>query len=78
MSSGSLSVGTAGGYANLSGIELWKQAPAARPSVLQSSLPTAVRSGLASALASARAYPNPAPDGRFRVLLPEEFQGEIA
>ena len=78
VSAGSLSIGTAGGYANLSGIELWKQTTAARALAQPGSPLAAVRPGLSSAMANAQAYPNPAPDGRFQVLLPEELQGEIS
>ena len=54
--------------------------PADSPSAtaVASSARSADRSGLSGVLASAQTYPNPVLDGRFQVLLPEAFAGEIS
>ncbi|GAB3867890.1 hypothetical protein GCM10028824_11330 [Hymenobacter segetis] len=89
---GTLVLSTAGGYANLSGVEVWRQnAGAARtalaadfsssmssaPSASISS-PDAARLSGSAGIATPQAYPNPTGDGRLWVLLPDDFQGPVA
>ncbi len=91
-SNGTLVVSTAGGYANLSGIEVWRQnaVGAARTALTPDSgslaqpfasagsrLPEDRLSGPAG-VATPQVYPNPTSDGRLWVLLPNNFQGPVA
>ncbi|MBH8559912.1 InlB B-repeat-containing protein [Hymenobacter negativus] len=90
---GNLVLSTSGGYANLSGVEVWRQnADAARtilnsdfnsstqpaPSAGLSSRPDEVRATGPTSSAIPLAYPNPTGDGRLWVLLPSDFEGPVA
>ncbi|MBH8569783.1 InlB B-repeat-containing protein [Microvirga sp. STS02] len=90
---GNLLLSTSGGYANLSGVEVWRQnADAARTilnSDFNSSTQPAPSAGLSSRPDEARAtgptssaiplaYPNPTGDGRLWVHLPDDFQRPVA
>ncbi|MGY3090398.1 putative repeat protein (TIGR02543 family) [Hymenobacter sp. UYAg731] len=91
-SSGTLVLSTAGGYANLSGVEVWRQstAGAARTALLtdfsgdgpqpapSASSPVAARLGSTTGIATPQVFPNPTSDGRLWILLPDEFQGPVA
>ena len=91
-SNGILVVSTAGGYANLSGIEVWRQtaAGAARTALAPdfSSMAQPVPAAGSSraddrlsgpaGIATPQVYPNPTSDGRLWVLLPDDFQGPVA
>ena len=65
---GTLQLTTSGGDANFSGVELWQQstAAAARQVATAQPLPTTNQ--------PVQVFPNPSPDGRFRLLLPTAFQ----
>ena len=65
---GTLQLTTSGGDANFSGVELWQQstAAAARQVATAQPLPTTNQ--------PVQVFPNPSPDGRFKLLLPAAFQ----
>ena len=86
---GTINIATSGGDANLSGIEVWNENIAAR----SAPVPTAnglsqsnesaaarpnTRPGSRSVSSPAQVFPNPSPDGRLRVLLPADFQGQVS
>ncbi|MDB5268627.1 MAG: hypothetical protein JWP58_1667 [Hymenobacter sp.] len=87
---GTLVLSTAGGYANLSGVEVWRQNTSAARTALApdfssapqpvpaASSPGAARLSSPAGLATPQAYPNPTGDGRLWVLLPDDFQGPVA
>ncbi|GAA3970285.1 beta strand repeat-containing protein [Hymenobacter antarcticus] len=97
-STGTLVVSTTGGYANLSGIEVWRQNPAAaartvgasgfgsaaqlalpvKADVAGSSIPAEARLTAAEGTTVPQIFPNPSHDGRFWMLLPTDFQGEVS
>ena len=69
---GSVQLSTTGGWANFSGIELWKQQTTTPPATnFQDS------QSLPFVTDQAQAYPNPSADGRFHLLLPATLQGEV-
>ncbi|RYU79559.1 SBBP repeat-containing protein [Hymenobacter persicinus] len=69
---GSVQLVSRGGTANFSGIELWKQQPAAARTET-AALPAA----LPLVSAQCQAYPNPSADGRYHLVLPEALRGEV-
>ncbi|GAB3844788.1 hypothetical protein GCM10028822_02440 [Hymenobacter terrigena] len=87
---GTLVLSTAGGYANLSGIEVWRQNTGAARTTLvtdfsgipqpapSASIPAAARLNGTAGSATPQVYPNPTRDGRLWVLLPDDFQGPVA
>jgi uncharacterized repeat protein (TIGR02543 family) len=87
---GTLVLSTAGGYANLSGIEVWRQNAGAARTALASdfssfpqpapsaSSPDAARLSGPAGPATPQAYPNPTNNGQVWVLLPDDFQGPVA
>ena len=94
---GTLVVSTNGGYANLSGIEVWRQNPAVAArtvmatgfgSVAPLALPAKAALAGSITLNEARltapefstvpqVFPNPSSNGRFWLMLPNDFQGEV-
>ncbi|GAB2867598.1 beta strand repeat-containing protein [Hymenobacter ruber] len=91
---GTLVLSTSGGYANLSGVEVWRQntTSAARtilnselnsatqpsPSTGISHTPDEARLTGATGSAMPQVYPNPTDDGRLWVALPDDVEGPVA
>ncbi|MCB2379221.1 hypothetical protein LGH70_16600, partial [Hymenobacter sp. BT635] len=79
---GTINVTTSGGYANLSGFEVWRQNPAARtaltlPEGTEPDGPQTIAARPSRTALPVQAYPNPSADGRYEVLLPTEFGGTL-
>jgi uncharacterized repeat protein (TIGR02543 family) len=82
VSDGTLDINLSGGYANLSGIEVWRQnaarATLTTSALVGSALPANEYSGRQAAALPAQVFPNPSGTGRYQLLLPAGFQGAVS
>ncbi|MFC6223004.1 PQQ-dependent sugar dehydrogenase [Hymenobacter artigasi] len=72
---GSVAFTSSGGWPNFSGVELWQQTSA--PPAARTASQTLAANTPEPTPALAVAYPNPSPNGHFRLLLPATFSGAV-
>ncbi|MDB5269790.1 MAG: hypothetical protein JWP58_2830, partial [Hymenobacter sp.] len=72
---GTVAFTSTGGWPNFSGVELWQQTSA--PPAAKTASQALAANTSSAAVALAVAYPNPSPNGHYRLLLPGTFTGEV-